>query len=133
MRKGIKPPYMFLAVLCQSQLHSKLTLLTLQTSCLFLIENRQYKEQLNVGNQIFSLLLKVNPDSPFLYVNIFSSVICCSLDENNSTCCVNHRIRTLSAIAILDALMNPSIQSTKKISTNCLSILFIFFGIHSHD
>ena len=61
---------MFLAVLCQNQLHSKLTLLTLQTSCLFLIENRRYKEQLNVGNQIFSLLLKVNPDSPFRYVNI---------------------------------------------------------------
>ena len=61
---------MFLTVLCQSQLHSKLTLLTLQTSCLFLIENRRYKEQLNVGNQIFSLLLKVNPDSPFLYANI---------------------------------------------------------------
>ena len=68
---------MFLAVLCQSQLHSKLTLLTLQTSYLFLIENRRYKEQLNVGNQIFSLLLKVNPDSPFLYVNIslLSSVV----------------------------------------------------------
>ena len=56
---------MFLTVLCQSQLHSKLTLLTLQTSSLFLIENRRYKEQLIVGNQIFSLLLKVNPDSPF--------------------------------------------------------------------
>ena len=68
---------MFLTVLCQSQLHSKLTLLTLQTSSLFLIENRRYKEQLNVGNQIFSLLLKVNPDSPFLYVNIslLSSVV----------------------------------------------------------
>ena len=68
---------MFLAVLCQSQLHSKLTLLTLQTSSLFLIENRRYKEQLIVGNQIFSLLLKVNPDSPFLYVNIslLSSVV----------------------------------------------------------
>ena len=68
---------MFLTVLCQSQLHSKLTLLTLQTSSLFLIENRRYKEQLIVGNQIFSLLLKVNPDSPFLYVNIslLSSVV----------------------------------------------------------
>ena len=74
-----------LTILCQNQPHSKLTLLTLQISYLFLTENRGYKEQLNVGNQISSLLLKVNPDNPFLCVNIsllssvvlWMKIICC--------------------------------------------------------
>ena len=47
---------MFLAVLCQSQLHSKLTLLTLQTSSLFLIENRRYKYGQTVGRNFLGRL-----------------------------------------------------------------------------
>ncbi len=85
------------------------------------------KEQLNVGNQISLFTAKVNPGSPFGSVIMPLPSSCCSLDENNSTCCVKSSIRTLSTVFGCSDESQYSIYH----HTNCLPLLVIILWYSS--